>query len=188
MEIERVPIERVNPAAYNPRRRLKAGDPAYESIRRSLDAFGLVEPLVWNRRTGNLVGGHQRLSVLRDQGATEVQVSVVDLDQGDERLLNLALNRIDGAWDDQMLAMVLRGLREDGADLTVTGFGEDELDGLLAQLDPDPEPQFSGEEEKGTKMLVSFLLSPDEYERRIAAVEQAAELLGVAPRIQEVEA
>ncbi len=192
MQIESIPLDRINPAPYNPRKPVKPGDVAYESIRRSLDAFGLVEPLIWNRRTGNLVGGHQRLRVLRDQGHTEAQVSVVDLGQDDERLLNLALNRIEGAWDEQMLAMVLQGLQQQGRDLSIAGFGEDEIDGLLARLDGDPEPAFSdaspGDDAARPQMLVSFLLAPERYDSLTAEIEEAARLLGTPPRIQEVEA
>lgn len=189
MEVRTLRVEQINPAPYNPRKALKPGDPEYESISRSIDAWGLVEPLVWNQRTHNLVGGHQRLRVLRDQGAKEVEVSVVDLDQDQERLLNLALNRITGQWDEATLAMVLRGLREDGQDLTLTGFGEQELDGLLAALDPDPEPAFSDAHQNASpKMLVSFLLAREAYDAKLADIEQASELLGVPARIQEVEA
>lgn len=67
MEIREVPVEKLNPAAYNPRKDLKPGDPEYEKLKRSLDTFGCVEPIVWNERTGNVVGGHQRLKVLKNQ-------------------------------------------------------------------------------------------------------------------------
>jgi ParB-like chromosome segregation protein Spo0J len=57
VHIESIPIESINPAAYNPRVDLQPGDPDYARLQRSMDEFGFVEPLVWNRRTGNLVGG-----------------------------------------------------------------------------------------------------------------------------------
>ena len=59
MHIESIPIERINPAAYNPRIDLRPGDPDYDRLQRSMEEFGFVEPLVWNRRTGNLVGGQK---------------------------------------------------------------------------------------------------------------------------------
>lgn len=99
MQIQTVPIDRLNPAPYNPRVDLKPTDAAYRAIVTSLDEFGCVQPLVWNRRTGNLVGGHQRLKVLRARGDTEVQVSVVDLTEPREKALNLALNKVDGRWN-----------------------------------------------------------------------------------------
>jgi len=132
MRFERIPIEKVNPAPYNPRQDLQPGDPAYEKIRRSLEEFGCVEPLVWNKRTGNLVGGHQRLKVLQAQGAREVEVSVVDLPPERERALNLALNKIAGDWDEEKLAHLLDELAQTSeVDLELTGFEGPELESLL---------------------------------------------------------
>ena len=79
MEIQRLPLCQLMPAPYNPRVRLRPGDQAYERLARSLDEFDLVQPLVWNRRTGHVVGGHQRLEVLRSRGVSEVECVVVDL-------------------------------------------------------------------------------------------------------------
>lgn len=82
----KLPIKEIKPAAYNPRRNLQPGDPEYKKLKRSIEEFNLVEPLVWNRRTGNLMGGHQRLKALKELGAKEVEVSVVDLPPEKERL------------------------------------------------------------------------------------------------------
>jgi len=136
VEIVRVQLDQLIPAPYNPRRELRPGDPEYEALRRSITEFGLVEPLIWNRRTGRLVGGHQRLRVLRDLGVREVEVSVVDLDEQRERILNIALNRIQGEWDEDRLRGLLAELEEAGADLSLTGFTEAEIDDLLAELEP----------------------------------------------------
>jgi len=64
MDIQKIKIGKINPAAYNPRKDLKPGDPDYEKLKKSIDTFGYVEPLVWNNRTGNLVGGHQHFKIL----------------------------------------------------------------------------------------------------------------------------
>jgi len=85
MIIENVPIGKIFPSPYNPRKDLKPGDPEYETIKKSLDEFGLVETLVWNRRTGNLVSGHQRFKILKERGDTSVTASVVDMDVTRER-------------------------------------------------------------------------------------------------------
>jgi ParB-like chromosome segregation protein Spo0J len=77
MRIKRIRLININPAPYNPRRDLQPGEPEYENLKRSIETFGLVEPLVWNERTGNLVGGHQRLKVLLAQGVEEAEVSVL---------------------------------------------------------------------------------------------------------------
>jgi hypothetical protein len=130
LTIRRVAIAAINPAPYNPRVALKPGDSEFESLRRSVDAFGCVEPLVWNKRTGNLVGGHQRLAVLRARGDTHADVSVVDLPLAREKALNLALNRIQGRWDEDRLAELLRELVE-LPEIELTGFGMDEAWGIV---------------------------------------------------------
>lgn len=139
--VQRLPIRRIRAAAYNPRKHLRASDPEYQAIKRSIQSFGLVDPLIWNKRTGNLVGGHQRLKVLRDEfGASEVDVSVVDLGPAEEKALNLALNRVGGTWDEGALADLLGELRAE-IDLAATGFTQAEIDELLARGGPvDSEP------------------------------------------------
>ena len=77
--IETIPVSKINPATYNPRKDLKPEDPEYKKLLQSIIVFGYVDPLVWNKRTGNLVGGHQRFKILLAMGFKEVQVSVVDL-------------------------------------------------------------------------------------------------------------
>jgi len=140
MRIERVALSRLNPAAYNPRVDLQPGDPEYEKLKRSLDEFGLVEPVVWNRRTGNIVGGHQRFKLLVARGDTHAPVSVVDLSPEREKALNIALNKISGAWDQAKLAALLDELvKTPGFDIELTGFDPPEVDLLLAEtLGNDP--------------------------------------------------
>jgi len=132
--MKRIPLKAIKVARYNPRKDLQPGDADYEKLKRSIAEFGYVGGLVWNKRTGNLVGGHQRLKVLRREfGAEHADVSVVDLDPRREKLLNLALNKIVGEWDDLALADVLGGLMEgDGADATLSGFDEAEIKAALA--------------------------------------------------------
>ena len=110
MRIEKIEASRLNPAAYNPRRDLKPGDKDYKKLKRSIEEFGFVEPVVWNERTGSAVGGHQRLKVLLDLGQTLIDCVVVDLEPDREKALNLALNRIQGDWDEGKLAELLADL------------------------------------------------------------------------------
>jgi len=144
MKIVRLPIGRINPAAYNPRKDLQPADPEYQRLLRSIERWDLVEPLVWNERSGNLVGGHQRLKILRARGDADVDVSVVDLDPNDEAALNVALNKISGEWDIPKLSDLLSELDANGFDATLTGFDLKELEGLLAPNgngnDPDAVP------------------------------------------------
>ncbi|WP_375140430.1 ParB N-terminal domain-containing protein [Brevibacillus sp. HB2.2] len=123
MDIRKIPLSKINPAPYNPRIDLQPGDIEYEKLKRSIEEFGCVETLVWNERTGNLVGGHQRFKILVNElGSTEVNVSVVDLDDIREKALNIALNKISVAWDEEMLAQVLAELQESDLDVELTGF------------------------------------------------------------------
>lgn len=125
MDIQSVAISKINPAPYNPRKQLTAEHAKYRKLDHSLKEFGLVEPLIWNKRTGNLVGGHQRLRVPIDQGAIEVDVSVVDLPLEKEKILNIALNKIAGEWDEQKLAELLDELIKipELVNVELTGFG-----------------------------------------------------------------
>lgn len=152
MELRRVPLTEIHPAAYNPRR---ITDAAKAGLRNAIERFGLVQPLVWNKRSGNLVGGHQRFEVLREMGEVEAEVTVVDLSEADERALNLTLNNaaIQGSWDDGKLetlladmveipdfdADLLSGLR---IDTLLAKFAEDEVDltGFFDDDDEDPTP------------------------------------------------
>jgi ParB-like chromosome segregation protein Spo0J len=87
--VSRRQLSELKPAAYNPRR---ISDKAMAGLSESIRRFGMVEPIVWNRRTGNIVGGHQRHKALEESGVGEVDVVEVDLEEADERALNLALN------------------------------------------------------------------------------------------------
>lgn len=131
MQIQKVSAGRLNPAAYNPRRDLKPGDKDYEKLKRSIEEFGFVEPVVWNKATGFVVGGHQRLKVLLDMGETEIDCVVVDLEPEKEKALNLALNRIQGGWDEGKLAEVLADLDASAFDVSFTGFDAEEIDALM---------------------------------------------------------
>lgn len=135
MRTKTLPIASINRAAYNPRVTLTPGMAEYERIKASIETFGLVEPLVWNERTGNLVGGHQRLTVLEAMGETKVPVSVVDLDDEQERVLNIALNKITGIWDEGALTAMLAPMRADL--VTLTGFDVTELKAMLPPTPPD---------------------------------------------------
>ena len=132
MEIKKISIDKINPASYNPRKDLKPDDVEYKHLVKSIDEFGYVEPLVWNKQTGNLVGGHQRFKIILAQGAKEVLVSIVDLSIEKEKALNIALNKIQGDWDEQKLALLLDELTNvPEFDVGLTGFETEEISELL---------------------------------------------------------
>ena len=118
------------PADYNPRKDLKPGDPEYEKLKRSMETFGLVQPVIWNKTTGRVVGGHQRLKVLIDMGITETECVIVELDEDSEKALNIALNKIGGDWDKDKLTLLLSELQESDFGISLTGFDMAEYDAL----------------------------------------------------------
>ncbi len=131
MVIERKNTADLIPADYNPRKDLKPGDPEYEKLKRSLEQFGYVEPVIWNKITGRVVGGHQRLKVLIDMGITEIECVVVELSEDKEKALNIALNKISGDWDKDKLAVLIADLQGTAFDVSLTGFDAAEIDDLF---------------------------------------------------------
>jgi len=139
MHIESLPLERLQPAPYNPRKPLKPGSAAYRRLERSLREFDLVQPLVWNKTTGHLVSGHQRLDILKAKGVTHVEAVVVELTLEKEKALNIALNNslVGSEWDAGKLIDVVRELQETEIDVALTGFDAEELADLLLMPDED---------------------------------------------------
>lgn len=131
--IEKINKELLKPAKYNPRKDLKPGDAEYEKLKRSITEFGYVEPVIWNKTTGNVVGGHQRLKVLTEMGETEIDCVVVELDKNNEKALNVALNKVNGSWDNEKLAELLTDLTDSAFDISLTGFEPAEVEDLFAK-------------------------------------------------------
>jgi len=131
MIIEKKNTADLLPADYNPRKDLKPGDAEYEKLKRSIEQFGYVEPVIWNQTTGRVVGGHQRLKVLMDMGMTEVDCVVVAMDEEKEKALNIALNKISGDWDKDKLALLIADLQGADFDVSLTGFEPAEIDALF---------------------------------------------------------
>lgn len=131
MIIEKKNTADLLPADYNPRKDLKPGDAEYEKLKRSIEQFGYVEPVIWNQTTGRVVGGHQRLKVLMDMGMTEVDCVVVAMDEEKEKALNIALNKISGDWDKDKLALLIADLQGTEFDVSLTGFEPAEIDALF---------------------------------------------------------
>ena len=126
-------IEDLIPADYNPRKALKPGDKEYEKLKRSLMEFGYVDPIIWNATTGHVVGGHQRLTVMRDLGITEVDCVVIEMDLIAEKKLNIALNQIAGGWDKEKLKMIFEEFFVANIEVEETGFEPVEIDELFKE-------------------------------------------------------
>jgi DNA modification methylase len=132
MEITMMQIRQITKADYNPRVELQPGDPAYEKLKNSIETFGFCEPLIFNRTTGHLVGGHQRLTVLEDLGYAEAEVVVVELPPEQEKAFNIGLNKIQGDWDEHKLALLLDELtKAPEFDVGLTGFETEEISDIL---------------------------------------------------------
>ena len=129
--VEEVPIDQLHPDPANPRR---ISEEELDALERSIREFGFVQPVL-ARRDGTVIGGHQRLVAARRLGLATVPVTYLDLSIEQARLLNLALNRISGSWDDALLARLLADLQASpDVDLSLSGFGEDEVADLLRSL------------------------------------------------------
>ena len=131
MVIQTLPVDKLVPADYNPRKDLKPGDPEYEKLKRSITEFGYVEPIIWNQTTGHIVGGHQRAKILIETGVTEVECVVVEMSEEKEKALNVALNKISGEWDKDKLSLLIADLQGADFDVSLTGFDVAEIDKLL---------------------------------------------------------
>ena len=127
--IERKVLADLKSMPVNPRVELRPGMPRYENLKQSIERHGFVDPLVWNRRSGHLIGGWQRRAVLMDMGYTEADVSVVDMDPDQERELNIVLNGVGGEWDYQALAVELQNFD----DVTGLGFSAEEIDRIYEE-------------------------------------------------------
>jgi DNA modification methylase len=131
--VEQVSIDELRPDPANPRR---IGEEELDALERSLRQFGFVQPVLARREDQTVIGGHQRLVAARRLGLTTVPVTWLDLSIEQARLLGLALNKISGSWDDQLLARLLADLGSTpDLDLSLSGFDEDEVKDLLRSLE-----------------------------------------------------
>ena len=181
LEVRTLPIDRLVPAPYNPRRALKPTDRAYRKLEASIKQFGLVEPLIWNERTGHVVGGHARLAILSSMGVTEVPVSVVRLSDAREKALNVVLNNQEaqGRYEPGRLAVVLDEL--DGLpELEMTGFGPDNLPPLRLE----PRTPVPPAEEEGDRVTVTLEMGRETFERLAPRLDALVSEFDVTSHIQ----
>lgn len=141
MNIEIKKIDSLNPATYNPRKDLTPEDEEFQKIVKSIETFGYVDPIIINK-DGTIIGGHQRYKVLKYLKYTEIQCVVLDISKEQEKLLNIALNKISGDWDKDKLEELLAELQNEDLDLSVTGFDFDEIDDILQDINGTKEDDF----------------------------------------------
>jgi site-specific DNA-methyltransferase (adenine-specific) len=134
MQWKTLSVDALRPAAYNPRKKLKPGDKEYEKIKNSIQEFGYVEPIIVNYDM-TVIGGHQRLTVLKDLGYTEVQCVEVHIeDENKVKALNVALNKITGSWNEQLLADLIVDLQTANFNTDFTGFEAPEIEQLFSKV------------------------------------------------------
>ncbi len=139
MQIETLKITDLKPSLYNPRKDLTPDDPEYQKLKKSILEFDYIDPIIWNKRSNRVIGGHQRLKILKEIGRDEIEVSVVDLPDDKEKALNIALNKISGEWDYPKLKDLLIELDTGAWDMELTGFDIEELEQLMTNPGPPPE-------------------------------------------------
>jgi DNA modification methylase len=123
----------LRPDPANPRR---ISDQELETLTRSINEFGLIDPIIARREDKMVIGGHQRLLAARKLGYKTVPVVLTDLSVEQAHLLNIALNKISGSFDQELLVRMLKELQEvPDIDLSLSCFEEDELKKLLKSLD-----------------------------------------------------
>ena len=103
--IKRMKLADLKMAEYNPR---EMSERAFEGLGNSISKFGLLIPIVWNKTTGNIVGGHQRYKHLTEAGETETDVVIVELDANEEVALNITLNNpnIRGGFSSEVVRLL----------------------------------------------------------------------------------
>lgn len=145
MIFEKVQIGELISPEYNPRKKLTPGDKEYQKIKKSIEEFGYVDPIIINN-DNTIIGGNQRAQVLKDLGIGLVDVIKINIEKDKEKALNVALNKISGEWDNEKLAEILKELKdmEDDLNFSLTGFEEKEFNQVMADF----EKNIKGEEDK----------------------------------------
>lgn len=130
----------INFANYNPR---KITPEARKKLKANIKRVGILGGIVWNEETGNLVSGHQRVSVIdevnrynAENGENDylLKVEVVHMTEKEEKEQNIFMNNrsVQGEFDSDMLKDMLADIDFDMAgfdefDLNMLGIGENDF-------------------------------------------------------------
>jgi DNA modification methylase len=141
MKIEIKKLSELKPAPYNPR---QSNAEQEKQLKSSLEKFGVVEPIIFNKQTGYIVGGHFRIRELKKLGYKEIECVIVDLNEADEKELNIRLNANTGSWDWDELAnnwdselLSDWGLEIPGFEPTILEAEEDDFDAPEGGIETD---------------------------------------------------
>ena len=152
-KFKKVSITSINPDPANPRKALQAEDQEYQNIKGSIQGLGFLDPIIIDTETREIIGGHQRHTVLQDSGVTELyeiplggitwltpEVDLRKLNKTERIAANIALNKIAGEWEPEKLVAALESIKVGGLEIEITGFGEKELVSFIAEINKDKEP------------------------------------------------
>lgn len=168
MKIQKIKISELNPAEYNPRKKLNPSDEAYKMLKASIKNFGYVDPIIVNIRTMTVIGGHQRLEVLKDLNYEYTECVVLDLDEKTEKELNISLNKNSGYWDNDKLEQLFDELKLSSEELFATGFTENEVANLKTDFISDLlEEEYSTVDRQLNEFSITFNI-PKEYEKKFS--------------------
>ncbi len=133
------PIDSLVPWESNPR----DNSAAVSEVAKSIERFGFASPIICRSADRMIIAGHTRARAAKRLGIDKVPVRFLDLDPADAKLLALADNKLGeiADWDDESLAQVLLELRNDDADLLLSGFDQSEIDKLIDPPLEDVDPQ-----------------------------------------------
>jgi ParB-like chromosome segregation protein Spo0J len=135
-------ISELSPAKYNPR---TISSDSLGRLTKSLSELGNLQPITWNAKTGNIVGGHQRLKCYSALGKDEVEVWAVWLDEVQEKAANIALNKLSGEFDMPKLKDILEEIDVGEIDVDITGFGLEEISKMMEASMPEETESGGGE-------------------------------------------
>ena len=149
--IETIKITELKPARYNPR---KISEEDYNKLSRSINEYGLVDPIIITYSTKTIIGGHQRYDVLLNEYIkgnkkyetlqvirrgdigwvfTNEELEIKDLNH--EKSLNITLNKVQGEWDLNKLEDLFNDLTTEGLSLELTGFDKGEVKEIFKDID-----------------------------------------------------
>lgn len=168
LKMQKIKINELKAAKYNPRRKLEKTDEAYKRIKASIEEFGYVDPIIVNYKNMTVIGGHQRLEILKELGYEEIECVVVNLDEKQEKRLNLSLNKNIGYWDNTKLEELFDELKLSEEELFSTGFSMSEVENLKTDFISDLlEEDFSTVDRQLDKFAITFNI-PKEHEEKFS--------------------
>lgn len=168
MNIQKLKISELKAAKYNPRKKLEKTDESYKRIKASIEEFGFIDPIIVNINNMTVVGGHQRLEILKELNYEEIECVVVNLDDKQEKRLNLSLNKNSGFWDNTKLEELFEELNLSEQELFATGFSISEVEDLSTDFISDLlEEDYSTIDKELNRFAITFNI-PKEYEEKFS--------------------